>query len=229
MLGSHQEQLIWWTFRTVTDQTENAKQQQHHHHLVIIISSSSPTLIWLVVSDRCYFLKHIFPSRHVGVRWATQLTSSYVQRVWHHGPVMCVGFGATLGPPSGPCALKDCQQLDQQMQAAQQDLLRGQGLNEQQAAEIKSQATLCDSLRGGRRKDPTNFNMNWDMLLFCSGGNMGLRIGCPNSFDGIWWSEVDHYSPTIFTNMLHIFGLCPIFRPELTLAPRGMYPKLGDN
>lgn len=98
--------------------------------------------------------------------------------------VMCVGFGATLGPPSGPCALKDCQQLDQQMQAAQQDLLRGQGLNEQQAAEIKSQATLCDSLRGGRPKDPTNFNMNWDMLLFCSGGNMGLRIGCPNSFDG---------------------------------------------
>jgi hypothetical protein len=46
------------------------------------------------------------------------------------------------------------------MQAAQQDLLRGQGLNEQQAAEIKSQATLCDSLRGGRPKDPTNFNMN---------------------------------------------------------------------
>ena len=56
--------------------------------IIIIISSSSPTLIWLVVSDRCYFLKQIFPSRHMGVRWATQLTSSYVQRVWHHGPVM---------------------------------------------------------------------------------------------------------------------------------------------
>lgn len=43
---------------------------------------------------------------------------------------------------------EDCQQLDQQLHAAQQDLLRGQGLNEQQAAEIKSQAALCDSLKG---------------------------------------------------------------------------------
>lgn len=75
--------------------------------------------------------------------------ASDVCRIWCHP-----------GAPIRPCALKDCQQLDQQMQAAQQDLLRGQGLNEQQAAEIKSQATLCDSLRGGRRKDPTNFNMN---------------------------------------------------------------------
>lgn len=42
----------------------------------------------------------------------------------------------------------DCQKLDSQMHTAQQDLLRVREANEQQVAETKAKAALCDSMRG---------------------------------------------------------------------------------